>query len=79
MLWKGHVMDFFSWLVGTRPGVLALILGGIVLFLIISLVLERRTRALYKNHKKSEGDWDLFDFDEDDSESGWSDFEDDNK
>ncbi len=68
-------MDFFSWLFGTRPGVMALILGGIVLFLVISIVLERRTRALYKNHKKSEGDWDLFD--DDDSESGWSDSDDD--
>lgn len=72
-----QVSQFFAWLFGTRPGVLALVGGGIVLFFIISLVLERRTHRLYKNHEKSEGDWDLFDG-EDDSESGWSAFDDDN-
>lgn len=67
--------DFFSWLFGTRTGVIALVLGGIVLFLIIAIILERRTRAIYKNHEKSEDDWDLFD---DDDESGWSEFDSDN-
>lgn len=70
------VGDVFGWLFGTRPGVLALVLGGIVLFLIISFVLERRTRAQYKNHERGEGDWSLLD---DDDESGWSDFDEDNK
>lgn len=69
------ITGFFSWLFGSRPGVIALVLGGIALFLVISFVLERRTRSLYKNHAKSEDDWGLFD---DDDESGWSDFEDDN-
>lgn len=72
-----QVSQFFGWLFGTRPGVMTLVGGGIVLFFIISLVLERRTHRLYKNHEKSEGDWDLFDV-EDDSESGWSAFDDDN-
>ena len=72
----GAISDFFSWLFSTRTGVIALILGGIVLCLIIALVSERRTRAIYKNHERSEDDWNLFD---DDDESGWSDFEDDNK
>ncbi len=72
-----QVSRFFDWLFGTRPGVLTLVGGGIVLFFIISLVLERRTHRLYKNHERSENDWDLFD-DEDDSESGWSAFDDDN-
>ncbi|MCC6098117.1 MAG: hypothetical protein LIV25_02575 [Olsenella sp.] len=70
-------MDFINWLFNTRQGVIALVLGGILLFLIIAIVLERKTRAIYKNHEKSPEDWDLFD--DDDSESGWSDFDDDNK
>jgi hypothetical protein len=70
-------MDFVNWLFNTRQGVIALVLGGILLFLIIAIVLERKTRAIYKNHEKSPEDWDLFD--DDDSESGWSDFDDDNK
>lgn len=69
-------MDFINWLFNTRQGVIALVLGGILLFLIIAVVLERKTRAIYKNHEKSPEDWDLFD---DDSESGWSDFDNDNK
>ena len=64
----------FTWLFQTRTGVLALLGGGIVLFFIISAVLEVRTRARYKNHEKSPDDWDLFD-----DESGWSDFEGDNQ
>ena len=55
---------------------LCLIVGGIIFFLIVSVVLERKTRKIYKNHEKSPEDWDLFD--DDDDESGWSSFEDDN-
>lgn len=66
--------NFFGWLFGTRTGVIALVLGGIVLFLLIAFVLERRTRAMYKNHARSEDDWDLFD-----DEDGWSEFESDNQ
>ena len=55
---------------------MALIVGGIVLFLIIAFLLERRTRKTYYNHEKGPDDWSLFD---DDSESGWSEFDDDNK
>ncbi len=66
--------NFFNWLFNTRQGVIALIVGGIVLFLIIAFILERRTRALYKNHEKSDDDWDLFGSDED----GWSEFDSDN-
>lgn len=67
------ISGFFSWLFGTRTGVLALLGGGILIFLIISLVLERRTRAIYKEHERSEDDWSLFD-----DEDGWSEFEGDN-
>ncbi|RVU98040.1 hypothetical protein EII22_02885 [Coriobacteriales bacterium OH1046] len=69
------ILDAFSWLFNDRTGVLVLIAGGIVVFLIIAFVLERRTRKHYFNHEKSEDDWDLFD----DEESGWSEFDDDNK
>ena len=67
------ISGFFSWLFGTRTGVLALLGGGILIFLIISLVLERRTRAIYKEHERSEDDWSLFD-----DEDGWAEFEGDN-
>lgn len=67
--------DVFTWLFTDQTGVLCLVGGGILLFLLISLVLERRTKKRYYNHEKSEGDWDLFD----DAENGWSDFDEDNK
>ena len=70
-------MDFVNWLFNTKPGVIALVVGGILLFFVIAFVLERRTRQMYRNHEKSEDDWDLFD--DDDDESGWSEFDDDNK
>ena len=67
------IVGVFVWLFQTRAGVLSLLGGGIVLFFIISAVLEVRTRARYKNHEKSPDDWDLFV-----DESGWSEFEGDN-
>ncbi len=48
--------DFLNWLFATRTGVMALILGGIVLFLIIAFVLERRGRKIYYNHEPEEGE-----------------------
>ena len=68
------IANFFSWLFGTRQGVITLVAGGIILFLILSFVLERHTRSLYKNHEETEGDWGLID----DDEQGWSDFDEDN-
>ena len=68
-----QITGVFSWLFQTRQGVISLLAGGVVLFFIISAVLEVRTRARYKNHEKSEDDWDLFD-----DESGWSEFDSDN-
>ena len=47
----------FKWLFQTRTGVITLLVGGIVLFFVISAVLEVRTRARYKNHEKSPDDW----------------------
>lgn len=60
------VSEFFNWLFTTRTGVLCLIGAGILLFLLISAVLEIKTRRIYKNHEKSEDDWSLFDSDDED-------------
>lgn len=68
--------QFFNWLFGTRLGVMWLVIGGILFFVVIAIVLEIKTRKRYKNHAKQEGDFDLFDSDD---ESGWSDFEEDNR
>ena len=69
------INSFIGWLFGDKTGVLFLVLGGILLFLVISFVLERKTKKMYLNHKKTEDDWDLFGEDEE----GWSDFDADNK
>lgn len=69
------INPFIGWLFGDKTGVLFLVLGGILLFLVISFVLERKTKKMYFNHKKTEDDWDLFG----DDQEGWSDFESDNK
>lgn len=55
------INNFFAWLFGTRAGVLALMVGGVLLFLLVAWLLEKRTRKQYYNHEKSEDDWDLFD------------------
>lgn len=64
-------MDFsgiLSWLFNSREGVLVLLGVILVGFLIAAIILERKTRK----------DFDQYD-DEDDDESGWSFFDDDNK
>ena len=55
------IESFFTWLFGTRPGVLVLMVGGVLLFLLIAWLLEKRTRKQFYNHEKSEDDRDLFD------------------
>ena len=35
--------------------------GGVLLFLLIAWLLEKRMRKKFYNHEKSEDDWDLFD------------------
>ena len=64
------ITDFFTWLFSDRTGVVCLVGGGIVLCLLIALLMERKTKRMYFNHDKSEGDWDLFgdDGDEEDDE-----------
>lgn len=58
--------DFFTWLFGTRTGVIALVIGGIFLCLIIAVLMERKTKSVYFNHEKSDDDWSLFDDDDED-------------
>ena len=60
--------DFFTWLFTDRTGVVCLVIGGMLVCLLISFVLERRTRKEYYNHEKSEDDWDLFGDDDDEDE-----------
>ena len=55
------INNFFGWLFGTRPGVLVLMVFGVLLFLLIAWLLEKRMRKQFYNHEKAEGDWDLFD------------------
>lgn len=57
-------MDIVNWLFNDRTGVLVLIGGGIVLFMIIALVLEIKTKKVYFNHEKSADDFTLFDDEE---------------
>lgn len=71
----GAISAFFGWLFGSKAGVFTLLGCGVVFFLILSYLLERKTRKQYYNHQKSEDDFDLFD----DDEEGWSDFDEDNK
>ena len=50
------VGEFFTWLFSTRQGVMALIGSGLVIFLIIAFILERRGRKYYYDHGPEEGD-----------------------
>ena len=62
------IAGIFSWLFSSREAVLVLLGVILVGFLVAAIVLERKTRK----------DFDQYD-DEDDDESGWSLFDDDNK
>ena len=59
--------QFFDYF-GIQGGVLIVIGVGIVLFLIIAFVLERRTRIMFPERNKSDDDFDLFDFSDEDEE-----------
>lgn len=45
-----------NWLFVTREGVFALIGIGIVVFFFVAFILEKRTKKLYYNHEKVEGE-----------------------
>ena len=46
------INSFIGWLFGDKTGVLFLVLGGILLFLVISFVLERKTKKKQKSPVK---------------------------
>lgn len=61
-------MDFeqiYSFLFESFAGIGVLIGAGLVISLIANIIMERRTRKVYKNHEKTADDWSLFDDDED--------------
>lgn len=62
------IAGLFTWLFNTRAGVICLLVVALLGFLVAAIVLERKTRQ----------EFDQYDED-DDSEDGWSLFDDDNK
>ncbi len=65
-------MDFdalYHFFFQTYAGLGALVGIFLVATLLVSVVLERRTRKRFKNHEKTEDDWSFFDDDDDEEES----------
>lgn len=56
--------EIYHFLFETMPGIGCLVGAGLVLSVIACVIMERRTRKLYKNHEKTEDDWSLFDDDD---------------
>ena len=50
------ISDFFTWLFTDKTG---------VIFLVIAVVMERKTKQTYFEHEKTDNDWSLFDDDDD--------------
>lgn len=61
--------EIYHFLFETMPGIGVLVGAGIILSLIASVILERKTRKQFKNHAKTEDDWSLFDDDDDEDEN----------
>lgn len=59
------INNIINWLFNDRVGVFVLLGSGVLLFLLIAWLLEKRMRKQFYNHKKTADDWDLFDTDED--------------
>ena len=65
-------MDFealYHFLFESFAGIGVLIGAGLVISVIACVIMERRTRKVYKNHEKTADDWSLFD-DDDEEEEG---------
>lgn len=56
------ITNLIMWLFKTRQGVLALLVGGVLLFLVIAFVLERRGKKMYYDHEQADDEdgWGLF-------------------
>lgn len=63
------ISDVFAWLFEDKTGVIVLVIGGMLLCLLIAFIMERKTKQTYFEHEKSDGDWSLFDFGDDDEDS----------
>lgn len=64
-------MDFealYHFLFESFAGIGVLIGAGLVLSIIACVIMERRTRKVYKNHEKTADDWSLFDDDDEEEE-----------
>ena len=59
------ISNIINWLFNDRTGVFVLLGSGVLLFLLIAWLLEKRMRKQFYNHKKTADDWDLFDTNED--------------
>lgn len=60
-------MDFsaiYNFLFETYGGIGVLFAITIVICLVACVIMERRTRRIYKNHEKTEDDWSFFDDDD---------------
>ena len=60
--------SIYHFLFETMPGNGVMIAVVLVLSLVISIILERRTRKIYTNHEPSEDDWFAFDDDEENAD-----------
>lgn len=58
--------EIYNFLFNTVPGIGVLIGVGLVLSIIASFIMERRTRKRFSNHEPTEDDWSFFDDDSDD-------------
>ncbi|MBB3171906.1 DUF6724 family protein [Parvibacter caecicola] len=64
-------MDFealYHFLFESFAGIGVLIGAGLVISVIACVIMERRTRKVYKNHEKTADDWSLFDDDDEEEE-----------
>ena len=63
-------MAFIDWLFNSPTGVAGLVFGGMLLFVIIAFVAERKTHKMFYNHEPEDddSDWESDDDDWDDDE-----------
>lgn len=62
------INELYHFLFETYAGIGVLIGAGIIISLLVCIILERKTRKVFKNHEKTEDDWSLFDDDDEDEE-----------
>ncbi|MEQ3361363.1 DUF6724 family protein [Raoultibacter massiliensis] len=60
--------ELYHFLFETVPGIGVLVLAGLVLSIIASVIMERRTRKRFTNHEPTEDDWSFFDDDDEDED-----------